>query len=119
MAKKKTEEESIDSVPSTINEAVDAIAKGLGVAAKELWTIFVRQYFVRGITEAFTGIVLCVASYFLWPFIGLWILVPLSIALLFFYGAIMLMGNPKYYALEDITGKIQDFKNETLKNTRY
>lgn len=107
MSKKDTSLE----IPESVSKAVAAIAKGIGVAAGELWGIFVRQYFVRGITEAFTGAVLSVASYFLYPFIGLWILAPLLVALGFFYGAILLIGNPKYYALADITKRIQELKN--------
>lgn len=106
-------------IPKDITEAVTAIAKGIGVAAGELWGIFVRQYFVRGITEAFTGIVLCVAAAFLHSTIGLWVLVPLAIALAFFYGAILLVGNPKYYALEDISKKVKDFKKATEKRSSY
>ena len=100
------------TVPETVTKALEAIAKTIGVAVGELWYIFVRQYFVRGITEAFTGIVLSVASYFLFPVIGLWILIPLAVALMFFYGAILLLGNPKYYALTDITSKIQEFSGK-------
>lgn len=107
------------AIPDTINEAISAIAKGIGVAATELWSIFVRQYFVRGITEAFTGVVLCVASYFLAPEIGLWVLAPLAVALGFFYGAILLLGNPKYYALEDITKRIQAFKSKEEERKSY
>ena len=118
MAKKTEEKDPIDLLPSQINEVIAALAKGLGVAATELWSIFVRQYFVRGVTEAFTGIVLCVASYFLAPYIGLWILIPLAVALGFFYGSILLIGNPKYYAIEDITGKIGDFKENQKKSLR-
>lgn len=102
-------------IPKSVMDAIGAVAKGIGVAATELWTIFVRQYLVRGVTEAFTGIVLCVASFFLQPVIGLWILVPLGIALLFFYGSILLIGNPKYYALEDITKRIKDFRESDAK----
>lgn len=101
-----------DLIPEGISQAISAVAKGIGVAATELWSIFVRQYFVRGLTEVFAGTVLCIASYFLVPHIGLLVLIPLAAALAFFYGAILLIGNPKYYALEDITKRIQDFKSK-------
>lgn len=114
MAEKK--EKKVD-IPASIKEAVDAVAKGIGVAAVELWSIFVKQYFVKGCTELFTAIVLCIASYFLYPAIGLWILIPLAVALLFCYGAIQLIGNPKYYALEDITGKVKAFTDEKKKSS--
>lgn len=117
MAKDK-DKDSIEALPEEINGVISAIAKTLGVAVGELWSIFVRQYLVRGVAEAFTGIVLCVASYFLVPYIGLWILVPLAGALVMFYGAIFFMGNPKYYAIEDITGKIREFK-ETKSRERW
>lgn len=108
------------SVPESVQQALEAVAKVLGVAVTELWTIFVRQYVVRGVTEAFTGLVLCVASYFLFPVIGLFVLIPLAIALMFFYGTIQLLGNPKYYALEDIATRVQDFKNpKEVKVKRY
>ena len=108
---KDAKEEKKLSVPESVQLALESAAKMLGVAVGELWAIFVRQYFVRGVTEAFTGIVLSIASWVLYPVIGLWILIPLAIALMFFYGAILLIGNPKYYAIEDILGKVQDFQN--------
>lgn len=110
MAKKtenKDESEKRMDIPSQIAEAINAAAKLLGVAAVELWGIFVRQYVVRGANEAFTAIVLVVASYFLYPVIGLWILVPLA-------GALALLGNPKYYALEDISEKVKSYQKENL-----
>lgn len=121
MATKKedVEKDPVELLPAQINEVISALAKGLGVAATELWSIFVRQYLVRGVTEAFTGIVLCIASYFLYGAIGLWILIPLAVALVFFYASILLIGNPKYYAIEDITGKIKDFKEEKKRTTSW
>jgi len=112
MAKDKSEEAAAAVLPAEVNGVISGIAKTLGVAVGELWGIFVRQYLVRGVTEAFTGIVLCVASYFLVDYIKLWILVPLGVAMVFFYGAILLIGNPKYYAIEDITGRIKEFRDE-------
>lgn len=100
------------SIPESVREGLEAIAKGIGIAVTELWIIFVRQYVVRGLTEVFTGVVLCVAAYFLFPVIGLWVLVPLALAMVFFYGSIQLLGNPRYFALEDIANRIQDFKNQ-------
>lgn len=94
-------------IPKDVTKALDKIAKGAGLAVKELWTIFVRQYLVKGIGEAFTAIVLIVAAFFLWPVIGLFILIPLAAALGLCYGAIMLIGNPRYYALEDVTSRLK------------
>lgn len=106
-------------IPDSVSEAVSAIAKGIGVAATELWSIFVRQYLVRGLAEALTGVVLCVASVFLAKTIGLYVLIPLSVALVFFYGALLMAGNPKYYALEDISKRIKDFKSEKSQRSYY
>ena len=97
-------------LPSTIKEGVEAIAKGLGVAAVELWEIFVRQYVVKGITELFTALVLTGAGVFIATQVGYWSLIAFAAALPFFYGAILLLGNPKYYAIQDITKKIKELK---------
>lgn len=106
MPKKKND------IPKDIKDAIDGIAKGLGVAATEVWRIFVQQYLVRGIAEGFVAIVLVVASYMLYSEIGMWVLIPLSAAVLLFYGAIIFVGNPKYYALGDITKRIGQFQGQ-------
>lgn len=98
------------SLPAGIKEAIEAIAKGLGVAAVELWSIFVRQYVVKGLTELFTAVVLIAVGAFLATQVGYWSLIAFGAALPFCYGSIMLLGNPKYYALEDITKKIKEIK---------
>ncbi len=97
-------------LPSTIKAGVEAIAKAMGVAAVELWSIFVRQYIVKGATEVFTALVLIGAGIFLAKQAGYWALIPLTLALPFCYGAILLLGNPKYYAINDITKKIKELK---------
>lgn len=107
MSKKETNE---DSIPTTIRTGIEAIAKGLGVAAVELWAIFVRQYVVKGITEVFTAVVLIGSGIFLATQAGYWALIPFAAALPFCYGAILLLGNPKYYAIQDITRKIKELK---------
>ena len=108
-------------IGSQAKEVVDQLAKGLGVAATELWSIFVRQYVVRGANELFTAIVMFVAAYFLKDYIGFYALIPTAIGIGFVYGAISYLGNPKYYALNDIVRKIkglkEDGKNEI--KTRY
>lgn len=116
MSKVKKEDKSSLDIPDSVVDAVNGIAKVIGVAATELWGIFVRQYLVRGLTEAFTGIVLVVASVFLYGTIGLWVLIPLAVALAFFYGSILLIGNPKYYALEDISNRVKDFMASKIKS---
>jgi len=97
-------------LPSTIKEGVEAIAKGLGVAAVELWSIFVRQYVVRGLTELFTAVSLSIGAWLAHNAIHWWALIPVAIAHFFFYGAILLLGNPKYYAIKDITRKIKELQ---------
>jgi hypothetical protein len=108
-------------IPKSISDAVNAVAKVIGVAATELWSIFVQQYVVKGLQQAFTGTVLCIAAFFLYGSIGLWILIPLGVALIFFYSAIATLGNPKYYALEDISNRVQEFRDQedNKKSSRY
>ena len=105
-----SKKENADSIPTTIRTGIEAIAKGLGVAAVELWSIFVRQYVVKGITEVFTALVLIGSGIFLAMQAGYWALIPLALSLPFCYGAILLLGNPKYYAIQDITKKIKELK---------
>ena len=97
-------------LPDSIKAGVEAIAKAMGVAAVELWSIFVRQYVVKGLTELFTALVLIGTGIFIATQVGYWALIPLAIALPFCYGTIMLLGNPKYYAINDITKKIKELK---------
>lgn len=111
MSKKKAKDEIMDvKIPATIKSGIEAIAKGLGVAAVELWEIFVRQYIVKGATEVFTALVLIGSSVAIFKYFGAWGLIPLALALPFCYGAILLLGNPKYYAIDDITKKIKELK---------
>jgi hypothetical protein len=101
----------VDSkLPASIRAGIEALAKGLGVAAIELWSIFVRQYIVKGITEVFTALVLIGSGVFLAPHVKYWSLFAFGAALPFCYGAILLLGNPKYYAIQDITRKIKELK---------
>lgn len=106
MAKKDGTSKSV--LPTSVSAAIEGIAKGLGVAATELWSIFVRQYVVRGISELFTAIVLFATAYNLGGTIGLFALIPAGFGMAFTYGAIAYLGNPKYYALTDITKKIKE-----------
>ena len=97
-------------LPNTVRAGLEALAKGLGVAAIELWSIFVRQYIVKGLTEVFTALVLIGAGIFIAFQANYWAIIPLVLALPFCYGAIMLLGNPKYYAIKDITNQIKELK---------
>lgn len=110
MANKQTKAIMDAKLPESIKAGVEAIAKAMGVAAVELWSIFVRQYIVKGITEVFTALVLIGAGVFMAFQVGYWALIPFALALPFCYGSIMLLGNPKYYAINDITKKIKELK---------
>lgn len=112
MAKKKDIESTAAIVGAQAKQVIDSLAKGLGVAATELWTIFVRQYIVRGANELFTALVLFVGAFFLKDWIQFWALIPAAIGVGFVYGAISYLGNPKYYALNDIVARIKKFKDE-------
>lgn len=107
---KESKLEADKNLPSTIRDGIEAIAKAMGVAAVELWTIFVRQYIVKGITEVFTAGVLIGAGVFLAYKTGYWAIISFAAALPFCYGAILLLGNPKYYAIRDITNRIKQLK---------
>jgi len=111
MKKAAVEKNIIDAkIPATVKAGVEAIAKGLGVAAVELWSIFVRQYVVKGVTQLFTAAVLVGTGAFMIHLVSYWSLIPLAASLPFFYGTILLLGNPKYYAIQDITNKINEIK---------
>lgn len=107
----KAEKAVLDAkIPATVQAGLEALAKGLGVAAIELWSIFVRQYVVKGLTELFTAVVLVGSGIFLSTLVGYWSLIAFVASLPFFYGTIQLLGNPKYYAISDITDKINELK---------
>lgn len=110
---KKEVVKSEPTVPEQVREALDKVAKMMGVAVSELWGIFVRQYVVRGISELFIAAVFVVVALILSPLVGYWGLLIASPSLFFFYGAIQYLGNPKYYAIEDIMKKVQDIKGDT------
>lgn len=111
MDTKKAQKSIIDAkLPKTIQLGIEAIAKGLGVAAVELWSIFVRQYVVKGVTQLFTALVLVGSGIFLIHLVAYWSIIAFAAALPFCYGTILLLGNPKYYAIQDITSKINELK---------
>lgn len=109
-SKEKQAMDTVEVLGNQAKQVIDSLAKGLGVAATELWSIFVRQYIVRGLNELFTAIVLFVAGFILFQFVQFWALIPVGVGIGFVYGAISYLGNPKYYALNDIVTKIKDFK---------
>lgn len=119
MASKKVTAEDVkkDAVAVIGAEAkkiIDTLSKGLGVAAGELWSIFIRQYIVKGISEAFTAIVMFVAAAVLFQFVMWWALIPVAIGIGLVYGAINYLGNPKYYALNDIVKRVKNFKEDVV-----
>lgn len=96
----------------SVTKALEPLAKGLKVAVSELWGIFVRQYVVKGLSEGFTAILLLVTAHFLKNSIHYWALIPVAIAIYLIYDVINLLGNPKYYALEDISNRVRDFDDK-------
>jgi len=107
-AKKTTKKD----IPSSIEKGLGQIAKGMGVAVTELWTIFVKQYFAKGIATAIITIipsVLIVMKYgpFFWESMVWWV-VAIIVAgkILGIYWSVMYILNPHYYALEDITARL-------------
>lgn len=109
----KTNQEVISAVTDAVAlKKLDPIAKLAKTGVKELWTIFVRQYIVKGISTVFTALVLVASSVLLAPHVGYFALIPVAVAVGLVYNAIAYLGNPKYYALEDITKKVGDLKNE-------
>lgn len=115
MAKNKNEESTLPTLPDQVQEALNHAAKMMGVAVAELWSIFVRQYVVRGISELFFGVVIVSVALYLQSYIGLWWLAVAAPSMILFYGAIQYLGNPKYYAIEDIIKKIKTFREEDTK----
>lgn len=116
-AKKKTNK--IADIPEHLRKGMESIAKGLGVAVTELWTMFVMQYFWRGIAYAVltliptTLIMMKYGPFFwesMWPWVAAIIIVVKGFSI---YWAIMYIGNPKYYALNDLTSKLGDFVEKT------
>lgn len=103
-----TPAEKLSAMADSADKVVNSVAKSLGVAVGELWTIFVRQYVVRGVNEAFTAVILFVAAEMLKGYIGFYALIPAVAGLALCYGAISLLGNPKYYAIEDIIKRIRN-----------
>lgn len=118
-AEKQIETDAVAVLGAQAKQVIDSLAKGLGVAAGELWSIFVRQYVVRGANELFTAVVLFVAAFILWGFVQFWALIPVAVGIGFVYGAIAYLGNPKYYALEDIVKKIKEFKEDKTSSKSY
>lgn len=107
MAKKEKPSDLVDV--DAVQKALEPLSKGLKVAVSELYSVFVRQYVVKGFSELFTAILLVVIAYFLAPSVHYWALIPLAVSVYLVYDVIHLLGNPKYFALEDIAKKVRQF----------
>lgn len=100
-----------DTVTKEILQDLEPLAKVLKVGVGELWSIFVRQYVVKGISELFTALVLFGAAFLLKDFIHYWALIPVVVGIYLVYDTINLVGNPKYWAIDDITKKVKEFSD--------
>lgn len=109
--KKKNDKKSILDTDA-VTKALEPLAKGLKVAVSELWGIFVRQYVVKGLSEAFTAGVLLAIAYMLKDAVHYYALIPVAIAVYLTYDVISLLGNPKYYALEDLSNRVRNFNDD-------
>lgn len=96
-----------------LEKKLEPIAKAMGVAVKELWVIFVREYVVHGLSQLFLAAIFALTGWFLYnktgvhPALALIGVVPASF---FAYSSIQYLGNPKYHALNDITERLKDAK---------
>lgn len=107
--KSKKDAKGID-IPQTIKDALTTVSNLLGVAVTELWGIFVRQSFVKGVNSLIIALSLLGIAWGMHYSLGWWALVPTVAAHVFIYSAVNYLGNPKYYAIEDIVKKIDEFK---------
>lgn len=102
---KKTESEKKTEAESAVRE----ISKLAGRGAAEVWTIFVRKSIVLGLS-----IVLVAAALI---FAGVWMTLQLpvnpigaglfGVALLLLFVAVNYLGNPMYFAMNDVTATIK------------
>lgn len=112
MTKKKVD------IPNSLKKGLESLAKGIGVAATELWIIFVRQYLVKGIAMLFTAILFLIVAWFLWKIWPLVTILPIGGAIALMYASIMYIGNPRYYALNDLTQKLDAFLTKMQKEDK-
>lgn len=90
-----------------IIKLLNPIAETFGVAVKELWKIFVRKYVVKGLSELFTALIFITATLFLYH-LNQWTSLILIVPIVLIYDAINLLGNPSYWALEEIINKVKN-----------
>jgi len=80
----------------------------VGVAVDKLWSVFVRKYIARGISELFLAVIISVIAFY-FKDINVCVAGVLAIAAAtFVFSAIQLVVNPSYYALMEITNKIKE-----------
>ena len=95
-----------------VTKLLQPIADTFKVAVTELWKIFVRHYVVRGVSELFTALILIVIAGAVWDGFTTnekyWAIAPLLVGVVFIYDAIQLVGNPQYYALDEIIKKVKN-----------
>ena len=96
-----------------ITKLLGPLAKTFNVAVSELWKIFVRQYVVKGLSQAVSAVLLILfgwimfsnrvgAENYLWAPAVSWVV---GVGLV--YQAVQYLGNPAYFALEDLIRKVR------------
>lgn len=97
-----------------IEKALGALAANLGVAAKELWGVFVREYLVRGAVQILIGLF----------FLGLYLTLDIPVAhwsswralflvpvMAYAASGLRLVLNPAYHALTNISQVVAALKD--------
>lgn len=107
MGSKQEHEEQMPEEKSLTTQ----LGENLGVATKEVWKIFVRQYLVRGLSELLVAATGFILAYYLHTAGGLPYQVGsavLSLAsILYIKSAIPLIFNPGYYAAGNIATSLK------------
>lgn len=96
-----------------IQKALGGLADNLGIAVKELWKVYVREYLVRG------AIQLLIAGFIVFIYFALtiplsnwdaWKNLLLIPALIYSASGLRLVLNPAYHALQNISQAVLSFK---------
>jgi uncharacterized membrane protein len=118
-SKKTTTDKTVNETDALV--AAQPLAKALGKTAGQIWGIFVRKYFAKGVAELFAAIVIttvCVDK--LWTHHWVWyITIPFPIAMLLVVDAIQLLINPHYPAMGDVENAIKRNGTKTNEVTIY
>lgn len=94
-------------------EAISGLADQLGVASKEVWKIFVRQYLVQGLGELVTAGAAAGVAYYTYH-LGETVsyhasaILPAAIGLVYLRSSLPLMFNPGYYAAGNIVASVKN-----------